>query len=232
MTTRIHWTEEERELVIARALELVHLYDLSFYDALRQAQVGLPTQRQRSFTTHSSAAAEIKLLRTRHTAYEASMAKKVVPPTVVDPVPPAPPEPQLAISIDAMIEAIAVRIASMLGQAIKREVKELEHAFKLEKHDPTYAGSSIHKPRVVVIGLIPDQEQLITREFQDRFALKFINAADAKHATVPDANAYLLMKNFISHAVYDKYQAYPQHVLIDGGMSALRMWFNTKGGEL
>ena len=50
--------------------------------------------------------------------------------------------------------------------------------------------------------------------------------------TPPDADAYLLMKNFINHPLYHKYQVFPNHVLIDGGMSTLRMWFHTKGTEL
>ena len=236
MTTRIHWTETERELVIGRALELMHLYELSFYDALRQAQVGLPTHRQRSFTTHSSATAEIKLLRIRHAAYEASMAKKVVPPTVVDAVPPAPPVPSPAprpeLTLDELVQAIATKVATMLTQSIQREIKELEHTFQLQKHNPSYVGIGTHKPYIAVIGLLPDQAHHIEREFGDKFALKFIRSEDARHATIPHAQAYLLMKNFIDHSVFHKYQSLPQHVLIDGGMSALRMWLNTKGAEL
>jgi hypothetical protein len=236
MTTRIHWTENERELVVERALELVHQHDLSFYDALRQAQVRLPTHRQRSFTTYSSATAEIKLLRTRHAAYEASMAKKVVPPTVVDSVPPAPPVPspvpQPELTLDELVQAIATKVAVMLTESIKREIKELEHTFQLQKHNPSYASSGTPTPHIAVIGLLPGQAHQIEREFGDRFALKFIRSEDAKHAAIPYAQAYLLMKNFIDHSVFHKYQPFPQHVLIDGGMSALRMWFNTKGVEL
>jgi hypothetical protein len=159
-------------------------------------------------------------------------AKKVQPPTVVDPLYPAPSEPPPLVSLDAMVEAIAARIASTLVQAVKREVKELEHTFKLEKHNPAYEGVGVRKPHVTIIGLLPDQEHLMQREFSDKFVLRFVGNEAARHLDIGEAHAYLLMKNFISHAVYNKYKVLPQHVLIDGGMSTLRMWFNTKGVEL
>lgn len=240
MTTRIHWTDNERNAVLSKALELHQKGSaISHFEALRTAQTYvLSKERQRAFATHSSATAELKHLRARAKYYTHSMAPEVPPqqevvtPTVVNPVPPAPPEPPQPSTLDAMIEAIAAKIAATLVQAVKREVKELEHTFKLEKHNPTYEASGIHKPHVTVIGLLPEQEQHIQREFGDKFVLRFLGNEAARHAYIPMAAAYLLMKSFISHAVYDRYKTYPQHVLVDGGMTALRMWFNTKGAEL
>ncbi len=240
MTTRIHWTSSERNAVLQKALALYHTGGMqSQLVALRVAQTQeLPKERHRAFATHSAATAELKHMQDAYPAYIKSLAqqplaqKEVVTPTVVDPVPPAPLEPLPAISIDAMVDAIAAKIAATLVQAIKREVKELEHTFKLEKHNPDYEISGIHKPHVTIIGLLPDQEQHMQREFGNKFVLRFIGNEAAKHVDMGEAHAYLLMKNFISHAVYNKYKILPQHVLIDGGMSALRMWFNTKGVEL
>jgi hypothetical protein len=151
-------------------------------------------------------------------------------------VPPAPSDDILpalgSISMEDLIGEIAKRIADKLATAIQHEVKELEHNFKLQKHDPTYASKGLFKKRITIIGLLNDQEQVITREFSDKFALKFLGNEAARHADIATADAYLLMKNFISHAIYGKYQKLPQHVLIDGGMSTLRMWLNTKGAEL
>lgn len=240
MTTRIHWTIKERNAVLQKALALYHNDGLqSQLAALRLAQTELPKDRQRAFTTHSAATVELRHMQDAYPAYIKSLTpqplglhKEVVTPTVVDPVPPVPQEPPPVMSIDAMIDAIAARIASTLVQAVKREVKELEHMFKLEKHNPSYEGVGVHKRHVTIIGLLPDQEQLMQREFGNKFELRFIGNEAARHVDMGEAHAYLLMKNFISHAVYNKYKVLPQHVLIDGGMSTLRMWFNTKGAEL
>jgi hypothetical protein len=102
----------------------------------------------------------------------------------------------------------------------------------VEKHNPTYAATNSYKPRVVIIGLLGDQVHSITREFEEHYDIKCIDTDRAMGMEPPSANAYLLMKNFINHPLYHKYQVYPQHVLIDGGMSTLRMWLNTKGKEL
>ena len=127
---------------------------------------------------------------------------------------------------------IAKRLASRLAEAVTREIKELEHSFKLQKHNPEYTSSGIFKKRIVIVGLHQDQERHIQQAYADKFALRFIDVDDAKHADIPDADAYLLIKNFINHTVFERYQKKPQHVLIDGGLTTLRAWLNTKGAEL
>jgi hypothetical protein len=184
--------------------------------------------------THSAVLPEIRQLKAM--ALNASVAKKVEAPKPIEPVQPAPPvalAPTLeTASMDALINEIAKRIASQLSMAISTEVKELEHTFSLKRHNPEYQNCGIFKKRIVVVGLLPDQEGMILREFGEQFTFKFLESNDAKHADIPQANAYLVMKNFVSHAVYGKYQHLPGHVLIDGGMSTLRMWLQTKGAEL
>lgn len=237
MIKRVRWTDEERQSVLEKAVEVLHRDPTcSSLDALRSAQnLMLPNHRLRAMATHSAVLPEIKQLKAM--ALNAPITKKVETPKVVEPVQPEPPDsPELPAlsnaSMDMLIAEIAKRIAGQLSQAIATEVKELEHYFKVEKHKPTYEAAGIFKKRVVVVGLLQDQEHAIEREFGDKFAFKFIGTDAARHADVPQANAYLLMKNFISHTVFHKYQNLPGYVLIDGGMSTLRMWLNTKGAEL
>jgi hypothetical protein len=166
-------------------------------------------------------------------------SNKVESPMATIPQPPVPPDPQPSMpagSIDELVAVIAQKIAQQLATAIKSAVqttvKELEHTYSLPRHDPTYAIDHTQKKRVVVIGLLNDQVHAITREFGNDFNVKCIDTDRAMGMSPPDADAYLLMKNFINHPLYHKYQAFANHVLIDGGMSTLRMWFNTKGKEL
>jgi len=239
MQKRIHWTAEEREIVLGRALSYMQQGRYSEFEALRQAQeFCLSTARQRAFASYSAALPEIKALK----ALALSAIKKpavVESPTVAIPQPPVPPDAQPdmpAGGIDKLVAHIAQLVATQLATAIKAAmqttVQELEHTYSLPKHNPTYAIDHVQKKRVVIIGLLNDQVHAITREFGEVFNIKCIDTDRAMGMSPPDADAYLLMKNFINHPLYHKYQAFPNHVLIDGGMSTLRMWFNTKGKEL
>lgn len=239
MTRRIFWTDVERDAVLQRALGYLQSGTFSELDALRQAQrFVLAPDRHRNFASHSAAKPEIHALKAM--AIAAIQKKKdVVPPTVVTSQPPVPPDAQPSMpadSIDALVANIAQLIAAQLATAIKAAVQttvqELEHTYSLPRHDPTYAIDHAQKKRIIVIGLLNDQVHAITREFGEAFNIKCIDTDRAMGMTPPDADAYLLMKNFINHPLYHKYQAFPNHVLIDGGMSTLRMWFNTKGKAL
>jgi hypothetical protein len=225
MSTKIRWTSLEEERVLSRALETMHKHGLGPYDALRQSQTVIPENRRRSFNSHSSCANLTAKLKSRFANY--------VPPVAVQPTPmEEPSSAPTEVSLDGLVEAIVERIAGMVKAQVRSAVKTLEHEFRLEKHDPTYDITNVHKPRIVIIGLLNDQVHAISKEFNGPYSIKCIDTDRAMGMNPPDADAYLLMKNFINHPLYHKYQRFPNHVLIDGGMSTLRMWLNTKGKEL
>lgn len=233
---KIRWTAHERNTVISNAVKYYNSGSYTAIAALRQAQqLMLPTHRRRSMQSHSAVPDLIKLLKQESLQIIAKQ-KDVVIPTQQETKAPAPIEvPQTntpAGLLDDLVNSIAQRFISGLKEQVRIAVHELEHEFKLEKHNPTYGSSGKTLPRVVIIGLLGDQVHSITREFADRYDIKCIDTDRAMGMTPPDANAYLLMKNFINHPLYHKYQVFPNHVLIDGGMSTLRMWLQTKGQEL
>tara|TARA_R110002126_G_scaffold141461_1_gene286588 strand:- start:559 stop:1260 length:702 start_codon:yes stop_codon:yes gene_type:complete len=231
---KIYWTKAETESVFTRAIEIMHWHGLSAFESLRQAQTVLPENRRRAFNTHSACGDLINKLK-KVFATHVEPVKPTMAPTVAPTVPTPMVEPSSApteVSLDGLVEAIVARIAGMVKAQVRTAVKELEHEFRVEKHNPTYQSTGVHKPRVVIIGLLNDQVHLITREFGQDFNVKCIDTDRAMGMEAPDADAYLLMKNFINHPLYHKYQKFHNHVLIDGGMSTLRMWFNTKGKEL
>lgn len=233
MNVKIRWTDRERELVLSKATQLMHTGSYNIMEALRQAQqqVIVP-DRRRPLISRGYCVDLVKEV--KHRAANAVPAKAasvlVQAPKVEEPMPVSVLDH--STSLDSLINALAKQVAETFKQHVKVAIKELEHEFKLEKHNPTYAATGSFKPRVVIIGLLGDQVHSITKEFQDRYDIKCIDTDRAMGMEPPSANAYLLMKNFINHPLYHKYQVYPQHVLIDGGMSTLRMWLNTKGKEL
>ena len=235
MNTKIRWTDRERELVLSKATQLMHTGGYNIMEALRQAQqqVIVP-DRRRPLVSRAYCVDLVKEV--KHRAANAVPVKAalalVQAPVVEEPMTAPTSVLDHSASLDSLINALAKQVAETFKQHVKVAIKELEHEFKVEKHNPSYAATGSFKPRVVIIGLLGDQVHSITREFQDRYDIKCIDTDRAMGMEPPSANAYLLMKNFINHPLYHKYQAYPQHVLIDGGMSTLRMWLNTKGQEL
>jgi len=235
MNAKIRWTDRERELVLSKATQLMHTGSYNIMEALRQAQqqVIMP-DRRRPLVSRGYCVDLVKEV--KHRAANVVPVKPasvlVQAPKVDEPMPVTMAEPTCSASLDSLINALAKQVAETFKQHVKVAIKELEHEFRVEKHNPSYAATGSYKPKVVIIGLLGDQVHSITREYQDRYDIKCIDTDRAMGMEPPAANAYLLMKNFINHPLYHKYQAYPQHVLIDGGMSTLRMWLNTKGQEL
>jgi hypothetical protein len=238
-TQRIRWTNEERNIVIEAAAKKLNS-GLRIADALYEGQQVLPPRRWRPKDSLQNAGDIVAAVR--------KLAKSTIPATRFSNTPAIkpnePPIEQLSgdssahlvhqkdDSIDSLVQAIAEKLANVLRKEVVKVVKELEHEFKVTKHNPEYETQGKSKPRVIIIGLRHDQEAMITHEYSNRYDLKFITTDDAKHVKVSDADAYLLMKNFISHVVYERYQIFKNHVLIDGGMTALRGWLSTKGAEL
>jgi hypothetical protein len=231
---KIFWTHEERELVLKQAIELKHL-GFGLLDSIRRAQkLVLPAGRWRSLLAPSSAVDMTKELRTR---LRQNLTKVVTPstPKIVASEPHLVNQKVCVDPLDDAINAIATHLAAEIVKAMRSnlgEVKELEHFFGVKKHDPHYDSDRVFKPRITIIGLLGDQVHTIGREFGEEFSIRCIDTDRAMGMNPPDSDAYLLMKNFINHPLYHKYQKFPNHVLIDGGMSSLRMWFHTKGKEL
>lgn len=234
---RIRWTSKERDTVIAAAAKKLN-EGCRIGDALRIAQNLLPFDRRRPETSLYAAADVIAAVRKLANAtipktYSVDITKDHIQPIQQEVVvSSAHPVPQAEGSIDALIDTIAYRIASTIKTEVVKAVKELEHEFKVARNNPEYEANGKSKPRVTIIGLREDQMSMIEHEYANRYSFKFLTADDAKGSIATDADAYLLMKNFISHAVFEKYQIYKNHVLIDGGMTALRGWLSTKGVEL
>jgi hypothetical protein len=236
MLQKIHWSKVERSIVIDSAVEFYNEGTYSPIAAIRQAQqiVLLPNRRRRLFS-HSAAPDLIKELKQK-AVQKVPKQKRVETTTPVEIMPPAPlvvPKTDAPVDlVEQLVNTITQRFILGLRESLKIAVKELEHEFKIPKHNPEYDTTGKALPRVVIIGLLGDQVHAITKEFSDRYEVKCIDTDRAMGMSPPQAAAYLLMKNFINHPLYHKYQAFPNHVLIDGGMSTLRMWLNTKGQDL
>ena len=236
MITKICWNDRERDEVLHTAVQYYNKGGYTALAALRQAQMlVLPAERRRSMQSHSAVPDLIKELKVL-AIKDVPRRKEVETTTPAEIMPPAPQEVAKTNApvdlVDQLVNTITQRFILGLRESLQSAVKELEHEFKIEKHNPTYAAAGTKLPRVIIIGLLGDQVHAIVKEFSAQFDIKCIDTDRAMGMSPPDADAYLLMKNFINHPLYHKYQAFPNHVLIDGGMSTLRMWLLTKGKDL
>ena len=236
MLNKIRWTKVERNLVIETAVTFYNQGNYSPIAAIRQAQqIVLLSNRRRTLASHSAAPDLIKLLKQK-AAQKVPKQKVVETTTPVEIMPPAPlvvPKTDAPVDlVEQLVNTITQRFILGLRESLQIAVKELEHEFKLPRHNPEYGAIGKSLPKVVIIGLLGDQVHAITKEFSDRYEVKCIDTDRAMGMSPPQADAYLLMKNFINHPLYHKYQAFPNHVLIDGGMTTLRMWLQTKGKDL
>jgi hypothetical protein len=230
MTAHIRWTTRERDLFILKAAEHYNT-DTAMSRSIRTGLNALDADRRRSVSSLASDADTIKQIKKK--------AQELItkPQAIVAPITPEikAPEPipaQLETTLDGLVVQVARQIALTFKQEIVRAVKELEHEFKVPKHNPEYESDRPTKRRIIIIGLLNDQTYLIGREFGMLYDIRCIDVDRAMALTPPEADAYLLMKNFINHPLYHKYQQFPNHVLIDGGMTTLRTWLNSKGKEL
>lgn len=233
MIKRIRWSKIERDSVVFCAAKYYNKGDYTALAALRQAQqLILPSDRRRNLASHSAAVDLIKLLKER--ALKDIPQQKPVEAPAPEPSKIEAPEASemtLEKSFDGLVRTLAEKFAQVLKQEVKRVVLELEHDFKVQKHDPTYAATGVKKFKVVIIGLLGDQVHSVCHDFGKFYDLKFIDTDRAMGMNPPDADAYLLMKNFINHPLYHRYQSFPNHVLIDGGMTSLRTWLYRNQNE-
>lgn len=219
---KIRWTSREREQVIVRAIELYN-NGSKLSIAVSDAQSVLDADRQRPV---ASVRCDMKLGK----EIKARAHAITIAPRKID-APEPTPVAQDTPSLDSFVALLAKQFAKTFKEEVRLAVKELEHEFKVVKHNPEYESSRTDKPRVIIIGLLDAQAHMIEKEFSN-FDISCIDTNRALNYFPPLADAYLLMKNFINHSVYDKYKPLPNHVLIDGGMTALRTWLSSKGTEL
>lgn len=139
----------------------------------------------------------------------------------------------MATNVDTMLKAMAANVDTLLKAAaapapVVPPPVVVEPPPAKQKHDP--APSTSERPaltRVAIIGLLPNQQQLIEKEFRDAFDLRFYASDEAKGRAFENALAncthVIAMTNFINHGIEAAIRASRSKLIrIAGGMSTLR----------
>jgi hypothetical protein len=148
------------------------------------------------------------------------------PPATYVPTPPPErnegPTTRLLDILELFLDVIATRVAMRVADAIQTgtpAAPEREHA----KHNPLPLNESkcTGLPGVLVIGLLPQQENTIRTVYGTRLDLCFMDVEEAKSLPVKRRAHTVLMTKFINHAVQEKYRQAPMLHFCNGGTTDL-----------
>lgn len=145
-----------------------------------------------------------------------------------------------SMPFDTLIEAIGVKVAGMLLRSIGEHLQEsimqrisdalgqvTMPAALPEGVSRLHPAPRHRKPRVLIVGLLNQQEQDMARAMGEVLSLDF--AKSEHHTTLEDkakgADLVVLMTKFISHKHQDIVQRVNEHVVYrHGGVSELKRW--------
>lgn len=233
--TRVVWTNHEKQLVsehmVEVALDQPHLGN---YELLSRGQMVLPVMRQLTMSHGRvfSHKARIEAARAQAATIAKKRATEKPPERVEAPaatgVPTPAPEPKenptarlagiLETLLDAIADRVAIRLADWLVSFAPKETFGESH-----KHNPLPLEEAqvTGKPGVLVIGLLPQQENTIRTIYGAWLDLCFMGAQEAKSRPVMRRAHVVLMTKFINHAIQDKYRQSPMLHFCNGGTSEL-----------
>ena len=134
----------------------------------------------------------------------------------------------IAVSIsNALSPVLKVRLAAVVESEIKSVMgaipDQLATSVAIAKEQPKV----YKKPQIVIVGLLPNQVQMIHNEFKNELALEFVAADHAlghrMKSLCVSSEAILIMTGFISHSVEDIIKSRNGNLIrVSGGMSTLR----------
>ncbi|CAJ4809964.1 Uncharacterised protein [Burkholderia pseudomallei] len=145
-----------------------------------------------------------------------------------------------SLPFDTLIEAIGVRIAGMLLRSIGEQLQEsimqriteaLGHiavpAPLPEGATRLHAAPRDRKPRVLIVGLVRQQEDDVRRALGELFRFDYVRVehADNLEEKARGADLVVLMTKFISHKHQDIVRRVNEHIVYrNGGVTELKRW--------
>jgi hypothetical protein len=147
-----------------------------------------------------------------------------------------------SLPFDTLIGAIGVKVAGMLLHSIGEHLEEsiMQRVTEALGHVAVnvppvlpegvtrlHAAPRNRKPRVLIVGLLNQQEQDMTKAMGELLSLDYVKSEH--HKTLEDkarnADLVVLMTKFISHHHSETVQRVNEHVVFrNGGVSELKRW--------
>lgn len=230
---KVRWTDEEKAEIVQRAANILYKnHGISTLEALRRSQDSfLPLERRRVINTLLAVpwfkpALDKQMEEHKKQIILSHQQEKIIEEVVILPVslPEVPTDDLIAELLRRVLinggAGIIARLTSTLSETLRTE---LPHAISKLKEKPLEAKSS--RKRVFIVGLLPDQVQVITKEFGDVFDLSFWKDENIHllKSKAINQDKILVMKKFISHSFQDALRSVRvQYTIVPGAVSELK----------
>lgn len=188
-TTKIFWTRDEETLIGEKGAEF-RLADpsLSKKEIATKAQEVLPVHRRRP--VHGTTVSLVAKLT------EKAIAVKEKTEAVPPPLPPIP-VPTQATRIEELAEVIGDAFAELFSTALKMSLERTK----------TYVTSPVppevvkRQPKVLIVGLLPQQRNLIASEFSQYFDLRFWKdeSPHTLKSLTKTSDVVIIMTDWVAH---------------------------------
>jgi hypothetical protein len=237
---RVFWTAEEKQSLIKHAINILDKNPgVTQLEALRRAQKAeLPPERQRKIQAVTLekwyADAVGRTSREAHRAAIQTTKIEMVKEVVIVPIGLAdmPLEDIIGELLRRILFSTGVdhKIRGMfvapLIQAVRQELPSLARLILSERKQIKVSTTKSEIQKVLVIGLLPEQENEIIKEFDGVISLSFFKSGnmDSLRAMSASVDRVILMRRFTSHSIQDvaKAVAGKRFMVCDGATSGLK----------
>lgn len=222
----IQWTEEEKKKLIDETTKVLSTtIGLTWLSALNKAQESLPAERRRELQTINQVPwlqETVTKKLSENKPKEVVTIKEVKTTEII-------PQRLSELETEVLIQEIAKRtmepyiqtIINKISMELKLEIHKI--VMKQGKQEIIYKQE---KPKVLIIGLLSEQENEIKKNFDDFLNLKFWNNGNPKslRELTQTVKKVFIMRKFISHSYQDlvRNSGAPM-ILVDGAVSNLNV---------
>jgi hypothetical protein len=230
--TRIHWTDEERNTVFNRMVDVyAEGRSSSRENILIKAQYDLPVGRRRKVYPAMLANLKSWMESARAESYNRVRDRKLTEVALAAKVEaPAPQPVELGTSelLEKLFDQLAKRVATEVMSGISEQLSALQKTHQDPRPvivNQTAPGgwpqtTKPRRKRVTIIGLRGQQMSVIKQKYQD-IDFTFLDVDDAVGRVPCEAEWTIVMTKFINHSVYAKYRSAPNMRHCNGGISDL-----------
>ena len=230
--TRIHWTDEERNTVFNRMVDVyAEGRSSSRENILIKSQYDLPLGRRRKVYPTMLANLKDWMERAKAESYTRVRDRKLTEVALAAKVEAPAPQP-VELSVSELLEKLFDQLAKRVATGVMSGVSEQLSALQKTHQEPrpvivnqTAPGGWPPTPkprrkRVTIIGLRGQQMSVVQKKYQD-IDFTFLDVDDAVGRVPCEAECTIMMTKFINHSVYAKYRSAPNMRHCNGGISDL-----------
>jgi len=229
---RIYWTNDEKRTIAVQAVAYIKNHPgASLLEALRKAQSSMPQGRQRHvqavtcFPWFKPMVGELLEQKKEEIKTEIRIVDKVtmIPIRLLDvPTEELTNELIARLTKNQYFHQWTLNLIAHLTQAFKQELPAIVRTIRHEKGKPKDVQTEVK--RVLIVGLLGDQENEVREKFDKIFKLAFFKTGEMKtlRLQAQHADKAILMTKFISHPTQDLVKAInATTTLCHGGMTDL-----------